>query len=42
MENYAVVIRVLSEVNITEVQKDEERRKYVEFMEKAAPYDCVL
>jgi hypothetical protein len=37
-----LVIGVLSEVNITEVQKDEERRKYVEFMDKAAPYDCVL
>lgn len=38
-----LLIGVLSEMsNITEDQKRAERRKYVEFMTKAAPYECVL
>jgi phosphoribosylaminoimidazole-succinocarboxamide synthase len=37
-----LVIGVLSEISITEAQKADERRKYVEFMGKAAPYECVL
>lgn len=37
-----LVIGVLSEIDITEEQKNAERKKYVEFMGKAAPFDCVL
>lgn len=37
-----LVIGVLSEIKISEVQKNAERKSYVEFMANASPYDCVF
>jgi hypothetical protein len=40
--NKLLVIGVLSQIGITEEQRKIERKNYVDFMNKASPYDCVL